>query len=164
MPGPATRRPSRLHHQPELPRLAPSAEELHLRNAERPADFGRTRRPQPARQPLRARYSRRARVPPAKSKARAPFTTSLTRDVGTHRARDEHGWGAPIARTRASARSISVVDPTMPVGQSAPPLRLGYEQVEAELLGKESCSELALHAVAGRIEPRRERAQPALPR
>src|SRR4029453_8097908 len=40
----------------------------------------------------------------------------------------------------------------------------GHEQVQAQLARKKGCGELALHAVAGRVEPWCERTQPAFAR
>src|SRR5262249_5264043 len=84
--------------------------------------------------------------------------------IGTH---DSCGSGAGDAAFRTliawcpfeSGAWGSLVTRARPVRSH---LRLGDEEIHAELLGEELGHELALHAVAGLIEGRSERPQPAL--
>jgi hypothetical protein len=59
-----------------------------------------------------------------------------------------------------TARILHQIDPTG--GQLRPPLGRGHKEVQAELGRKKCGSQLALHTIAGCIEPRREGTQPAL--
>jgi hypothetical protein len=88
-------------------------------------------------------------------------------EIITQHDRTLHGCSEQSARlgtpeTRRMARMLHQIDPAG--GQCSPPLGRGDKEVQAELARKKCGGQLALHTIAGCIEPRREGTQPAVAR